>query len=582
MKNLDLKTIILARYPSLNNKPRIFKKVFFGFLEKILYINKINAFLERNGNYKGINFIDEIFEYLNFSFTVSNKDIKRIPSEGRLICVANHPVGSLDGLALIKLIYEIRQDVKIIANDILANITNIENFFLPYNIYSIAAQKNNVNEINNALEREEAVIIFPAAEVSRLKGITVTDSRWNKGAVFFAKKFHTPILPIKVIAKNSFLFYLVSVLHKNLSTMLLVHELFNKENKTIHIKIGDPIPAKAFSSSFIKDKMQIKLLKKHVYGLGRKKIYNTEKNIIHPVSRQLIKKELDNSDLLGKTSDEKNIIMTDYDLAPNVLTEIARLREVTFRRVGEGTGKKLDLDEYDKYYKHLVVWDDKALEIVGAYRIGLGKNIGRNYGYKGFYTSTLFKFSDKFINDFLPNSIELGRSFVQKKYWNTNALNYLWQGIGAFIAQNDDVKFLIGPVSISKTYPDNAVQNIVHYYKKWFTSTDILGEAKNKFTIPPVIHSELSEKYNLDDRKTEYNILKSSLKPFGFTVPVLYKHYSELCEDEGVSFIDFGVDADFENCVDGLILVDISKIKEEKKERFITPFRREKTFHYQY
>jgi hypothetical protein len=190
-------------------------------------------------------------------------------------------------------------------------------------------------------------------------------------------------------------------------------------------------------------------------------------------------------------------------------------------------------------------------------------------GTEGFYTSTLFNFSSRFEDEVIKDSIELGRSFVQRKYWNSNALNYLWQGIGAFISNNDWVQYLFGGVSISNNYSESAKNSIVYYFQKWFGDYDELAESKNKFMLSNKSADDLSKIFTSNNYKDDYRILKNLLKPTGYTVPVLYKHYSELCNDNGVKFLDFGVDPDFENCVDGLILVDVHKIKDEKRERFI-------------
>jgi len=206
---------------------------------------------------------------------------------------------------------------------------------------------------------------------------------------------------------------------------------------------------------------------------------------------------------------------------------------------------------------------------VGSYRIGTGENIISNYGREGFYTSTLFNFSEEFVNDYLYDSIELGRSFIQKKYWNTNALNYLWQGIGTYLARNTSVKYLFGGVSISNSYPESAKELIVYYFNKWYADQMNLAHSKNRFSINTVRQTEYSRIFSGMKPKEDYRILKNMLKPYGFTVPVLYKHYSDLCEENGVKFLDFGVDPDFENCVDGLILVQVDQIKEGKKQKFI-------------
>ncbi len=573
MQKINIEKLIDEKYPKLfEKKPRFIKNLTLRIFERVLHINEINSFIQKHEDTRDIEFIDEVFEMLNFSFRIANKDIKRIPSEGRLICVANHPIGSLDSLSLIKLISEIRTDVKIVANDVLLNIENLRNLFLPFNLESQSSQKQNVLAIGEALNKEMAVIIFPAAEVSRLNWFQVLDGKWHKGAIYFARKYNSPILPIYIDAKNSSFFYLFSIIHKGLSRVLLSHELFNKRNKIINMKIGDPIPPVAFTNNFINDKYQTKLLKKHVYLIAKNRdgIYKTEKNIIHPIDRKSIKRELNNAQLIGVTSDEKKILLTGFYDSPNVLNEIARLREITFRKVGEGTGKKMDFDRFDKHYKHLVVWDENELEIVGSYRIGLGSEITKSIGNDGFYTSTIFEYDNEFKKKIMPNSIELGRSFVQKKYWNTNALNYLWQGIGAFLVHHENVKYMFGGVSISNNYPESAKKMIVYYFKKWFGNENLLASAFSPFNIPETSKFEYDQIFTGNDYKEDYRILKTMLKPYGFSVPILYKHYSELCYEGGVKFLDFAVDESFENCIDGLILVDVDLIKNEKRERFIS------------
>lgn len=572
MFQIEIEKLIENRYPHfLSNKPVILKKLVLFILKKILYEKEINNFLLKNSHLTGVALINELFHTLNFSYLILDKDRQKIPFEGKLLIVANHPIGSLDSLALLKVVYDVRQDVKIIANDILYNIENLRSLFLPYNIESISAQKKNILAINEALGHEQAVIMFPAAEVSRLRFLKIHDSKWNKGVIYFSKKLNVPILPIYIKAKNSFLFYFVSILNKNISRLLLAHELFNKKDKSIWMKIGNPIPANAFTNSFIDDAVQTKLLKKHVYLLAKDKkgIYATEKNIIHPVDRKSLKNELMRSQILGVTKDDFKIILTTLEESPNALTEIARLREITFRKVGEGTGNRYDLDYFDNHYKHLIVWDEKELEIVGSYRIGVGRDILEKMGNAGFYTSTLFNYSQEFSEQYLTHSIELGRSFVQKKYWNSNALNYLWQGIGAYIENYEQVKYLFGGVSISNNYPEQTKRMIIYYFSKWFGDELNRASSKRPFIFSGKIKAEMDSIFFGTTLKEDYKILKNMLKPYGFTIPVLYKHYSDLCYDGGVKFLDFSVDPDFENCVDGLILVNIDLIKEEKRERYI-------------
>ena len=201
----------------------------------------------------------------------------------------------------------------------------------------------------------------------------------------------------------------------------------------------------------------------------------------------------------------------------------------------------------------------------------MSKQIFEKHGLDGFYSSTLFNFSDNFINNVLPYSIELGRSFVRQKYWNSNALDYLWQGIGAIIATKPELKYLFGPVSISEEFSNEAISWIIAYLNKWFKPTTDSVLAKNPFAMDDVVLEDKTDFLNSDVRKVDFNKLKIKLKEFNLKYPVLYKHYSEVAEDNGVKFNAFNVDTDFSNCVDGFLEIEIDKIKEKKKERYIYP-----------
>ncbi len=573
MKEIDIRATIEQKNPEFFKKyPHFLSSLFIKGLERIIKVEEINAFLRKHGHVRGIAFIDELFEALDFTYMVSHKDIHKIPAEGRVILVANHPLGALDGLSLLKAVSEVRKDVKIIANDVLMNLENLSDYFLPYDVFTHRMQKAQVQRIAQALQDEQAVIFFAAAEVSRLGWKGIKDPAWLNGPVFFAKKYKVPILPVYFRAKNSFLFYLVSLFSKKLSMFLLPREIFKKRGKSIRMIIGDPIPGVVFSSSFINTKTATKLLRRHTYLIGKKKpgVFKTEKTIIHPINRKIIKKELQDSILLGETSDRKKIYLVKFDQAPNVLHEIARLRELTFRKVGEGTGLKLDLDRFDRYYQHIVLWDDDELEIIGSYRIGNCREIIASHGIEGLYTSTLFRYSEKAL-PMLEKGLELGRSFVQIKYWKSNALDYLWQGIGAYVSQNPEVKFLFGPVSISNNYTEEAKDLLVYFYKKWFPGDRSLAPHISPYIISSKREKELKQVFDGEDMKQDLRKLKESLRVLGFTIPILYKQYSELCEEGGVQFIDFGVDKDFADCIDGLIVVNMDYLKENKRQRYLKP-----------
>lgn len=570
MKTIDVRHMIESKNPGYFDRlPRFIGSLIISFIERLIHMSTINQFLETHTNSYGIDFIDDVFDEFDFSYLVSSKDRQRIPSEGKLIIVANHPLGGLDGLAIIKAISQVRSDIKVVANDLLMNLENLHELFLPYDVYSKRPQRNEIEDIRASLQREEAVIFFPAAEVSRLTWQGIRDRQWLKGPVYFARKYQAPILPVHVKAKNSISFYLISLLNKRLSMLLLPHEILNKRNRPVGLRIGDPIPTQSLDNNVINADYQTKLLRKHVYRLGKKKsgIFKTEKTIIHPVDRKILKNELANSQLLTLTPDDKKIYLVNYKPGEHIVKEIARLREVTFRKVGEGTGAKMDFDQYDRFYKHLVIWDDDELEIVGSYRLCVCHDVIQEYGVSGLYNASLFHFSEQFTK-MLENSVELGRSFIQQKYWRSNSLDHLWLGIGAFLSQRPDIKYLFGAVSISDNYSHAAKSMIIYYYKKWFEDTETWSRSKNRFMLTRQQIDDLEAMFTGISPEEDLKILKENLKVLGYSIPILFRKYTELCDPTGVKFLDFGVDADFANCVDGLIWLDLATLNPAKRKRY--------------
>jgi putative hemolysin len=566
---INIEKEILSKFPKLSSKTPMLQKSLFKIAQKLVHEDKINDFLKKYSHLKGFEFVEAVLDYFKFDFSYSSNDIENIPSSGRVVIISNHPLGALDALCLLKLVGSVRKDVRIVANDFLAGIESLNSLFIKIDNFKTKQSKENIKKIYSALDNEEAVIIFPAGEVSRVSPTGIKDGKWQKGFLNFAKRSKSPILPILVDAKNSKTFYTVSILNKTFSTILLSDEMFKQRDKNVTIKVGKLIAYENILDSTSKKLTLVDQYKKHLYGLkkGKKQYFETINTIAHSENRQSLKKELKNSQLIGQTGDGKKIYLFNYADNSAVMNEIGRLRELSFRKVNEGVNKKRDLDQYDQYYKHIVLWDDEDLEIVGAYRIGEGESINKSYGKYGFYSNTLFRFKKPFIK-YLDSSIELGRSFVQPKYWGTRALDYLWYGIGAYLKHNPQIKYMFGPVSLSGNYPQYAKELIVDFYSNYFGSEEKFVEANLPFEFETQAIA-LDNPFTYDDYKEDFKLLKTKLKSMDLTVPTLYKQYSELCEEGGIKFYDFNVDPDFSNCIDSFIVVELEKIKKSKLERYM-------------
>lgn len=570
---INISKEIFFKYPKLKNN-KIIKGALSKFAESIIHQDDINMFTEKNSHLIGFEFVDAVLEYFNFGYITSDKTIENIPQSGRVVIISNHPLGSLDALVLLKLIGKIRKDVKIIANDFLNFFDSLSPLLISINNFKNRQTKDSINNIYDALNSDKAVIIFPAGEVSRMTPKGIRDNKWQKSFLNFASRTSSPILPIYIKAKNSKIFYSVSTINKKLSTLLLADEMYKQKNKTIDLYIGELIPHTNIKPNALEINSIVALYKKQVYGLKRrKKYFITQKAIAHPEDIRAVKKELLNSELLGKTKDNKLIYLYENTKESIVLKEIGRLRELAFRKVGEGVNARRDLDKYDKYYKHIILWDDKDLEIVGSYRIAECKNIIEKYGIDSLYNTTLFDFSRRF-KEKLNFSIELGRSFIQPKYWGTRALDYLWYGIGAYINKNPDIKYMYGSVSLSALYPKITKDIIFSFYEIYFSSKNTQVKAKNPYNFKndETINEMLNKVLLKDNYKDDFKTIKKLLKNLNITIPTLYKQYSELCEDGGVEFCAYSIDKEFSSCVDSFIIVDISKIKQTQKDRYFNQY----------
>jgi putative hemolysin len=528
-------------------------------------LDQAYAFLADHGHLQGLAFVDAAIDHLNLRPTVEAGSEQRIPAQGRLLIVANHPSGALDALALLQLVGRVRRDVRIVANDVLMGIAPLAGLLLPVRILGGKPSPDSVRAVEQALEAEQCVIVFPAGEVSRLGPRGVRDTRWRRGFLRFARATGAPVLPIRVQARNSPFFYGASALFKPAGTALLAREMFRRSQRRLQLHVGHLLRVDAQDEAAI----VIDRVRTALYALGRParsaspEAAEAAEPLVAALAQETLEACIARLDVLGQTTDGKRICVGRLAGGSPLLREIGRLRELTFRAVGEGTGKRMDVDAFDTWYEHIVLWDVAQRKIAGAYRIARGAPVLAAQGLKGLYTAALFDYADDALPR-LATGMELGRSFVVPEYWGSRSIDYLWQGIGAYLRRHPRVRYLFGAVSMSAALPLDAREQIVAYYAHYYG--DPTGEARSRhpfrYTATPTCFDAL-------DADTAFRVLKTNLDTLGATVPMLYKQYTDLCEPGGARFLAFGVDPDFSDSIDGLIEVDLHRIRPKKRERYL-------------
>lgn len=563
-------------------------------LMKVLRISAINKIYNNNKDKSDLDFLNGVLDDCKIEFEIPEEDLKRIPKNGPFITISNHPLGGIDGVLLLKLLIEKRADYKIIANFLLHRIEPLKPYVMPVNPFeSRKDAKSSVSGIKSALMhlREGRPLgIFPAGEVSTYRdGKLMVDKPWEEGAVRLIKKAKVPVIPIYFHAKNSQLFYLLSKISGTLRTAKLPSEVMSQKNRIIKVRIGKPIS--------VKDQEQYKdvpsfydYIRKKTYMLANpfektpNKILSTQnlkipkkaKKITPQKATDLFIKEVD--DLRDKGSrllQSKNyeVFFANAKEIPNVLHEIGRLREVTFREVGEGTNKTIDLDRFDKYYHHLFLWDNVKNELAGAYRMGLGKDIYKKYGINGFYIHTLFRIEPE-LYPMMQNTIELGRAFISKNYQQKPMpLFLLWKGIVHTTLRYPEYKYLMGGVSISNQFSDFSKSLMIEFMKSHYYDP----------YVAQYIHPKKEYKVKLKDADkdfvfdaTEADMQKfdkiiDEIEPGALRMPVLIKKYVK----QNARLVAFNVDPKFNNAIDGLLYIKVAEIPESTVKPVMEEFQAE-------
>jgi len=542
------------------------------FLMLLLRFRRVNKIYQENVHRSGIDFIDSLIEHLGIRYEISQDELNKIPGEGAFITVSNHPFGGIDGLLLIKLIASKRSDYKVLPNFLLGRMEPVSDYIFKYNSAGGKFEGNSsfpgLGEALQHLKAGSPMGIFPAGDVSSFDQDiqAVTDPQWQFRVLQILKRARVPVVPVYFQGKNSRLFHFMGRIHPKLQTVKLPTELFNKKRRVIKIRIGTAIPVKE-QNEFSDISRYGRYLRTKTYALGtplevnkffsvsRRQLKRAEA-VIDPVPRQKIESEMAGviSKYLLFRIESFNVICAPSVEIPNIMYEIGRLREMTFREVGEGTNQQMDIDEYDLYFNQLFIWDDEARKIVGAYRVGKGKEIMDIYGMRGFYIQSLFRINRK-LHNLLSQSLELGRSFIIPEYQRKPLpLFLLWKGILYFLLKNPEYRYLVGPVSISNRFSDFSKELIIKFIREYYYNLDIAGyiRPRKKFIVS-VHHLDTDILIETASDLNKFDRIIKDIETAHSNMPVLLKKYLK----QNAKIVGFNIDPKFNNALDGLMVLDL-------------------------
>ena len=538
---------------------------------KALELEKVNRIHEKCCAVSGPDFSGDVLEEVGVRFEIDPEQLDYIPLEGGFITVSNHHYGSLDGMILSTVFGTARPDYKILTTFLLSMIPALKDSFIPVDNFSTGGARS-ITGIRLALEHiagGHPLGLFPAGEVATWqKGKNrssvgnkpvVEDIPWADNIIKLIRKSGFPVIPVYFEGGNSRSFHLLGKIHPRLRTARLIHEVFNKPGTTIQVRIGRPIlPSETQSLDL---QAFGKLLRNRCYALEAQCIPAPETDfrakhapLTKPVPAELVQSELaglENRKLF--TSGDYCAYLLSSSEAPSTMTELYRLREETFRAIGEGTGQAEDTDPFDAYYRQMVLWHIPNGEIVGAYRLGFGPEIMKEHGgLPGFYSAGLFQYGDQ-AEPLMARSMELGRSFIVQKYQREiQPLRLLLTGLGVSVLQSPELEYYSGPVSITNDIPHFYKSLIVNYIGKNFPMPEAGRIAQPTHPFEPdflsVNPDDLSIAPGNVDALDRALVAMSDGK---YRLPVLVRKYFSC----GAKLVCFNVDPNFSDCLDGLIVL---------------------------
>lgn len=549
---------------------------------RLLRIDQLEELYQRS---RGQTFVTSLLADLEVRLQVSQEDTARIPRTGAVVAVANHPFGILDGVMLGELLTGIRPDVKILTNTLLGDLPELNRlciFIDPFDRpESRPANSRALKQAILHLRTGGMLVIFPAGEVSHfdLRRRAICDPEWNLTAARLIRMTKAKALPILICGANGLPFQMLGMVHPRLRTAALPNEMLNKRGKSVEIRIGGAIDA-ARIEAIPDDAEAIRYLRLRTELLARRadlqpvavqpaSSQHTPLPVADAIPAELLAAEIAAlpADCLMEEARYLSVYLSKASRIPSILKEIGRLREVTFRAAGEGTGKALDLDRHDEHYYHLFIWNREKQEIVGAYRLGDVPALLARFGRKGLYTESVFHLSAAFLNRLGP-AFELGRSFVRPEYQRQFApLLLLWKGIGAWVARNPEYTTLIGAVSVSNQYSPASRELIARYFERQSGSGGFRADVRARRPLRGklVTDWELSALCSLLPDVEDLSAPIADLERDGKGIPILVRQYVKL----GGKLLAFSVDPDFANTLDGFVMVDLRQTPPDTLARYM-------------
>ena len=558
-----------------------------GLLHRFGAVRQVNAEFEALSPLSGDAFIDAAFAALRMSLEIAEDDLQRIPETGPFVVVSNHPFGVLDALALIRHIRRRRPDFKLGVDGMLGATAQLDDALVVVSEGDHHSSRPKVSGWKQATEHLRSgggFGVFPAGRVSsfRRSKRVVADGRWSASVAGWAVKQGCPVVPVYIDGANSPLFQLLGLIHPSLRSLRVAAELRNKKGYVLRMRIGRPIRQRDVTGLDGNEQMA-RFLRARTYALGaafdvRREYFAGLRLPKSPVPievrqpQEALTAEVAGLDEGMKLFDhgEFDIYLASADRIPCVLEEIGRCREETFRAVGEGTNRSLDLDEYDLYYQHLILWDREAGKLAGAYRIGEGWVIMERYGKRGFYTHSLFRMKAGF-SPVLEASVELGRSFIVPEYQRQRMpLFLLWKGILSVLIQSPQARYILGPVTISSDYKRVSRALIMEFVRRHYWDAHwgqfIRPRKRFAFEEKRMDTDALLEAAGGDVKRLDR--ILADIEPSEAVMPVLLKKYLH----QNARILGFNRDPKFNNALDGLMLLDVQDLPAQTVENLQREF----------